>query len=85
MDVMMRGRLLYLALTLVAGAAAQNTPAARLTQWKKVDMPVPAGLSVKERQMVDKLAHAVNCWTTSSAAERPCRARTLQVHYRRQH
>ena len=37
---------------------AQITPAARLAKWKKVEMPIPPGLSPKEHQMVDKLAHA---------------------------
>jgi hypothetical protein len=55
---LMRGRPIVLAAAFVCVAAAQTTPAARLAQWKKVNMPLPAGLSPKERQMVDKLAHA---------------------------
>jgi len=44
---------------LAAGVVfAQLTPAARLAKWKRVDMPIPPGLSPKEHQMVDKLADA---------------------------
>ena len=49
---------MVLAALFACAAAAQITPAERLAKWKKVDMPLPAGLSTKEHQMVDKLAHA---------------------------
>jgi len=48
---LMTGRPTILAAAFVCVAAAQTTPAARLAQWKRVDMPLPAGLSPKERQM----------------------------------
>jgi hypothetical protein len=49
---------MILAAIFACAAAAQVTPAERLAKWKKVDMPLPAGLSHKDHQMVDKLAHA---------------------------
>jgi hypothetical protein len=45
-------------LILACSAAAQTTPAERLSRWKPVEMPVPSTLSARERQMVDKLVHA---------------------------
>src|SRR3954449_810310 len=37
---------------------ATLTVAERLAQWKPVEMPAPAGLSARERQMVEKLVEA---------------------------
>src|SRR5580704_2298127 len=54
----MNGRPMILAAIFACAAAPQVTPAERLAKWKKVDMPLPPGLSPKEHQMVDKLAHA---------------------------
>lgn len=42
------------AVAMAAGLTVQE----RLAQWKPVEMPLPAGLSAKERQMVDKLVDA---------------------------
>src|SRR5579872_2184373 len=56
--VAMKVRMIALAAAVASLAVAQMTPAARLAKWKKVDMPAPPGLSARERQMVDKLAHA---------------------------
>ena len=54
----MKVRYLLLAAVLAGAAIAQLTLTARLAKWKKVEMPLTPGLSAKERQMVDKLAHA---------------------------
>jgi hypothetical protein len=54
----MKGRPIILAAAFACAAVAQMTPAARLEKWKKVDMPLPSGLSTREHQMLDKLAHA---------------------------
>lgn len=54
----MKARPILLAAVFTCAAIAQITPAARLAKWKKVAMPLPPGLSPKEQQMVDKLAHA---------------------------
>ena len=54
----MNGRPIILALICAFAASAQTTPAERLAKWKTVEMPLPAGLSAKEKQMVDKLQHA---------------------------
>src|SRR6476660_1705028 len=42
------------AVAMGAGLSVQE----RLSQWKTVEMPLPAGLSAKERQMVEKLVEA---------------------------
>ena len=48
-----------LALSTALAALAQPTPAQRLARWKPVDMQFRSGdLTVKERQMVDKLVDA---------------------------
>src|SRR4051794_22228445 len=47
--------------TFITGSilVAQLTPAARLAKWKPVEMPFTgAGLSPKERKMIDRLAEA---------------------------
>jgi hypothetical protein len=54
----MIARSVILAALAACAALAQLTPAERLAKWKRVDMPLAAGLSPKEHQMVDKLADA---------------------------
>jgi len=43
---------------MVFPAVSQTDPTARLARWKAVEMSLPAGLSVKERQMVGRLQEA---------------------------
>ena len=47
-----------LAILLALVAAAQTNTSGRLAKWKPVEMPMPAGLSARERQMVGKLVEA---------------------------
>ena len=48
-----------LAVVLFLAAALSATLDERLAQWKPVEMPFnPAGLSARDRQMVDKLVEA---------------------------
>jgi hypothetical protein len=55
----MRGRLCAALTFAVLAAAATKTIAERLSEWKPVDMPFQsAGLSAKEKQMVEKLVEA---------------------------
>jgi hypothetical protein len=54
----MQARPLILAAIFACAAVAQVTPVERLAKWKKVDMPLPPGLSPREHRMVDKLADA---------------------------
>src|SRR3954467_3798624 len=57
-DEEMRGKsCLAGAIVAVAMGAAMTVPQ-RLAQWKPVEMPLTAGLSTTERQMVDKLVEA---------------------------
>src|SRR4051794_34046670 len=57
------------AIAMAAGLTVQE----RLAQWKPVEMPLAAGLSAKERQMVEKLVEASRLlddvyWRQSDAA-----------------
>lgn len=79
MKRIMRGTSLAAAL-LVALAMAQPTEnlAQRLAKWKRLEMPLPSGLSPRERQLVGKLVEA--CQWLNSVFWRQSDARGLELY-----
>ncbi len=51
-------KLLVLSISALAMAQSTHNVPERLAKWKRVDMPLPAGLSAREIQMVNKLVDA---------------------------
>src|SRR5690349_16499595 len=54
----MRGKSCLVGAMVAVAVGAATTVQQRLAQWKPVEMPLTAGLSAAERQMVDKLVDA---------------------------